>query len=154
MTEKIDLISDAEHKEIEGRIDNLKAWLKEHNGNWFREDELPENCRVSNDEQAQLELYEFCKEQPKSYGCYVKRQNKNSIVVKITTWTGLVLGHGTLGKSYYSNFGDLRYPIHATGVNDIEYHGTFYAGAGDYCTLKAYKDQSEHRKWRQYVRGL
>lgn len=63
----------------------------------------------------------------------------NRFDVEVATFTGAVLGTGKLGSAYRSNFGDLRRPIRFLGINGVEYFGTYFEGAGDYCRVRAIK---------------
>ena len=103
------------------------------------QEQLPESPISS--EISAIETYEFINNPPDTYFAYINQENKT-----MTTWTGEVLGKvfGLWSSGWRSNFGDTRVSIDVKGINEIKYHGFYYKSAGDYCRIKAYKNQEWH----------
>lgn len=101
---------------------------------------------------SKREVEEFVAVPPARYFAYVKLgdaapwYNRHDLYkyrpCQVTTWMGDLLAKGSVGPAYRSNMGDTRRPIDCVGINGIEYYGTFYEGAGDYCRLYARKGQT------------
>ena len=101
--------------------------------------------RPSNEECSALEVYEFNRDKPARYFAYVKldRESLPKAVQSctITTWTGDVLGRGSVGPRTYDNFGGYRRHLSFYGTNGVYYHGWHYESSGDYCRFRAHKYQ-------------
>lgn len=103
---------------------------------------------------SKREVEEFITNPPARYFAYVKlgdirympfyqgRHDREYQTCEVTTWMGDRLARGSVGPAYRSNMGDTRRPIDCVGINGVEYYGTFYEGAGDYCRLYARKGQT------------
>lgn len=103
---------------------------------------------------SKQEVEEFVADPPANYFAYVKvtgipytpfyqgRHDRTYHACEVTTWMGDLLAKGSVGPAYRSNMGDTRRSVDCVGVNGIEYYGTFYEGAGDYCRLYARKGQT------------
>lgn len=107
----------------------------EHEGKYYTPYGQVDKPLMSNEALSQLEVEEFRKAKPAAYFAYVDMKR-----LAITTWMGDILGYITsVGRRYKSNMGDERRSISATGINGVEYYGTYYCGTGDYARLKARK---------------
>jgi hypothetical protein len=83
------------------------------------------------------EVVDFTSNPPARYFAYVSTDHKS-----ITTWMGERLGSITSYHEYrVPSFGwpSVRVAIRVRAINGREYHGTYYASAGDYCRLKVCK---------------
>ena len=129
--------------DIECRLANLETWVVangyRHKNGWtsYPSGIEPEDCKVSNDERAQLELRQFMIEKPERYFLYVDEKTKTA-----TVWTGVVLGSVIFGREYKSpSFGraSVRVPVTIKAVNGLTYHGTYYKSSGDYARVRASK---------------
>jgi hypothetical protein len=96
----------------------------------------PADARITNEERGRLDQFETRRDKPERLFAYVKRLPDSRIAV--TTWMGDVLGYGTHGRTYRSNFGDARTPIWFR-IDGADYTGTHYTGAGDYCRARRSK---------------
>ena len=84
---------------------------------------------------TQVEVYEFVTNPPDRYFAYVNLDKRI-----ITTWTGDKLGDITFRSApHTSNMGDVRVNIRVKAVNGLNYAGTFYQSAGDYCRIRKVK---------------
>jgi hypothetical protein len=128
-------ITKYEAQSIRQRDAALSAWLKTNKRNSYHPDELPAEIKPTptNAERSNVEVFEFLNDPPAVYFAYVSRES-----AIVTTWTGqaLSVGRAMLGREYRSNMGDKRRAISFFGVNGVQYHGTYYCGAGDYCRVK------------------
>jgi hypothetical protein len=122
--------------DIRARVDRYREWVKGRNRNNYKPDEVPTDCRVSNDEQSTLEVYDFVNEKPERYFLYIREEMRQAI-----TWTGDLLGSVSFGHAYRDNFGGLRVPIRIHAINGRTYAGTYYKSAGDYARVKAVKSR-------------
>jgi len=134
------MLTESQYHDYRARYDAYESW---RNGKTrVNPGEVPENARISNEERSAIEIYEFHQDKPDSYFAYVQRSTDPlSLSCKITTWMGDLLGTGSLGNAYRSNFGDQRRSIRIKGVNGVIYYGTFYESSGDYCHLRATKPE-------------
>ena len=135
------MITKARYQQLKANYVAFKAWLGDRTS--YNTKDIPASVpRVSNDQLSQIELYEFVNIPPDRYTCYVKRETVSAGVVNrnitVTTWTGQVLGYGTLGSMFKCQ-NSLHYPIRFRGINGRDYYGTYYHSAGDYCHVKACK---------------
>lgn len=134
------MISEEQAKEIESRLANLEKWIDEQGhrskSGWvsYPSGSEPENCRVSNDERAQLELRRFMIDKPDRYFLYI-----DQVKAIATVWTGVELGTVTFGREWTDNFGGRRVPVTIKAVNGLTYHGTYFKSSGDYARVKAAK---------------
>lgn len=143
------MIDQATYDDIKGRLDehNRERLAKYGDGPYPSENNgLP--ARPTNDELADLEVFEFCRDKPDRYFAYVKLSDKPNGRF-VTGWTGHVLGKITwVGPVFRSGWFDVarrrpeRRNLTVRGINGVRYYGTYYSGSGDYCRLYAYKDQS------------
>jgi hypothetical protein len=92
----------------------------------------------TNEERAACEVYEFLRDKPDKYFCYVNEERN-----EVTTWTGVKLGTVSFGYPYRDNFGGERTPVTVRAINGVRYHGTYYHGmSGNYARLKAYREEN------------
>jgi hypothetical protein len=136
------MISYIQHKMLRTKFDtyqNALEQLWESNGRYgvvYPEDRPYLPPAPTNEEISAIEVYEFVNDPPEKYLAYV-----NEKTMEMTTWTGEKLGRVGWGRTWKSNFGDVRVSIDVDGINDARYHGTFFKSAGDYCIIRAYKAQ-------------
>jgi hypothetical protein len=143
------MIDGTKYIELRKKINRFDAWVdsqRNPRSGWasYREQDIPRGLPVpSNEERSQVEVYEFCRNRPDKYFIYVQR-NKCAPGVydnkfTATTWTGQALGYGFLGRRYTTGAGlrvSVRYPVRFTAITGDQYHGTYYASAGDYARVK------------------
>lgn len=134
------MITEIEYTELRQRYDAYEAWRNGKNA--VNTNEIPAELNISNEERSQIEVYEFVNQKPHKYFAYVKvdKVHPSLLGCTVTTWTGDVLGVGSMGYPYRSNFGDRRRSLRIKGINGIVYYGIYFEGAGDYCILKATKE--------------
>lgn len=129
-------ITKYEAADIRQRDNALHDWLRANKRNSYHPDELPATLKptCTNEERSNVEVFEFLHNPPRDYFAYVSRESGFVI-----TWTGQALscGRAVIGREYRSNMGDKRRSISFLGINGVEYHGTYYCGAGDYCRVKS-----------------
>lgn len=90
---------------------------------------------LSNDERSALEVYEFCRDLPADYFCYVDTASN-----RVTTWPGQTLGRIVAwGQPFTSNMGDKRRYLRVAAINGLTYGGYYYCSSGDYARLKMLK---------------
>jgi len=105
----------------------------EHEGNRYGVDGIIEPT-YTNEEVSAAEVKWFMESKPDRHFVYVNRKKR-----VITTWIGEVLGTCEFGRRYQGNFGDMRVPVRVKGINGVEYHGTYFEGAGDYARIRKVK---------------
>jgi hypothetical protein len=131
------MITPEQAADIRKRYDAVRDWLKANKTNGYRREELiaiginpPEN-----DELADLEIYEFMSNPPDHYFTYVLDNG-----ACVGTWSGKPLSTRiSLGFLYRDNFGGMRRSVRFLGINGVEYVGTYYTSAGDYCRVRRAK---------------
>jgi hypothetical protein len=107
---------------------------------------LPEGM-TTEDWNAQIEAQELThwQAQPERAFVYVLHGEAQVIdrAVRVTTWTGELLGTGILGPKYkcptFGCFPSTRRSIRVKGTNGAEYFGTYYESSGDYARMRKYK---------------
>jgi hypothetical protein len=117
---------------------------------------LRASCETKNALTSRFEVLSWQANRPERYFAYVKvemlecdrqtyrrpgmeRLDPMRRCGRITTWTGEELGSAVIGPSYRDNFGGMRRSIWVKGNNGLDYHGTYFESAGDYCRIKACK---------------
>lgn len=120
------MITQEEYNELKARYERKAVW---RNGRCsYRLEDVPSDCRISNDEVSSIEVYEFVQNPPDSYIAYVDLKNAN-----ITTWTGEKLGD--IISRHRNSRG---YWLKIKAYNGCKYRGQFYPSAGDYIKVKRY----------------
>lgn len=124
-------ITQQQRDAIVARDKQLSDWLGSRLS--YRPEEVPMWIHVpTNDERAQVELFDFINLKPAQVFCYPSKD-----CGAVTCWTGFELGKIVhKGRAYRSGFGDKRQSIRVAGVNGVTYSGTIY---GTYVRLKAVK---------------
>lgn len=154
------MITANEAIEIQQRCDRKEQWLDGRTS--YQPDELPENCRVTNEELSKLEIWKFCTDIPEKYFLYIKLDERPAEILAAiqkgakytnsfrkgiaTTWTGDKLGDVFCGQEYKSPaFGNFstRIPITVKAINGREYFGTYYISSGDYARVKLVKEKAK-----------
>lgn len=103
----------------------------------YKSDECP--IRLTNDDISKIEVYEWLNDPPKRYTLYIDLPKRTA-----TTWTGDTLGKITrVGPTKRtSGYASCRWnSINIEGTNNLSYYGRFYPDSGDYCHIKAHKNQ-------------
>lgn len=80
-----------------------------------------------------MEQYEIVNYRPQSIFAYYHIMVLTNDI-RVTTWTGEVMGSGRVINTWRSTMGDRRAAIRVT-IGGVAYHGTAYLDAGDYCRL-------------------
>jgi len=136
-------------RELQARLDRYITWVRERFGNgWacYDPDDVPENCRLTNEERSKLEIHDWVNDPPRRYFAYVFHPDDLKKRY-IGTWTGDKLARiSILGGRVRDNFGGCRRYISAYGTNGVRYWGWYYESAGDYCRLTAFKGQKTDGK--------
>lgn len=127
--EKPSIVSAAEYAALQDRLRLHKHWLG--NRTSYLPSEVPEEARISNDEIAAIELYDWLIHAPAKDFVYVDEEKG-----VITNWTGRVLGRFTVGKRWVDNFGGRRVSLFINGNNECGYSGTYFPSAGTYARIK------------------
>lgn len=149
------MLTDQEYTTLKEKYDTYHQKAKElgcvKKSGWMvidaAEQKILEPWHVTNEEISAMEVYQFCKDIPDKYFCYVSYAPKNYtplylMNMKITTWTGEILGKGQFtSRLFTSNFGDKRITFSVKGINGQWYCGTFYYSAGDYGRMRLAKHQ-------------
>jgi hypothetical protein len=131
---KVDTITKEQRDEISARIGEFHMWLGKRTS--YRTEEVPAGLAVSNDERAQVELYDFVHNPPDRYFLYI-REDKETGRKTAINFTGLTLGTVLSGREYRCGFGwSKRQSISVHAINGYVYHGTYYKGSGDYARVK------------------
>jgi hypothetical protein len=124
--------------DIRARLAALDEWMASQKRNWYDPAELPADINPpTNEERADLEVYEWLTNPPLRYFAYV-----DDVVVgqPVINWTGRQLGHVTwCGHMWRDNFGTRRVNFRMVGTNGVSYAGTAYPDSGTYCRLRATK---------------
>ena len=89
--------------------------------------DYPNNLAIENTE------LEHIKTTPKTLFLYVSETPRYGRC-EVSTFLGSVVGKGSLGKIYRSNFGDERRSI-SVRIHGSDYFGTYYFDSGDYARL-------------------
>lgn len=141
-----------EYARLRALADRHEAWVDTRRGKngWasYQPEEVPEDCRMTNEERSAVEVYEFQHDPPARYFAYVKvngevpksrRDPYRAMVGELTTWTGDKLGNVTFGCRYVLPNGSARVPIWVSAINGRHYHGTYFESSGDYARIRASK---------------
>lgn len=133
-----------QYAELKARYDRHSAFVDTKRGKngWaaYKPEEVPEDCRISNEEVSLIEVYQFINDPPEKYFAYVKGYRGYCSVGELVTWTGDKLGTVTFGVKYRDNFGGIRVPIRVQAINGRVYHGTYFESSGDYARIRVCKD--------------
>lgn len=102
------------------------------------------DLEAKNRETSRNEVAAWIADKPQRYFAYVKLDDTipTSNPGIIQTWMSDKLGVLLPGKVWRDNTGTKRMSIDVIGTNGVFYYGTYYLGSGDYCRIKAYKNQS------------
>jgi hypothetical protein len=151
------MIDATQAADIRARHDAVAAWLKSKKRNSYKPEELAAEglSNPSNEELVALELFEFKRDKPSPYLVYIKCPEQPvpagprpyaarlerwrglySRTGSATTWTGDNLGAVQFGRAWQDNFGGVRIPISVRAITGDDYHGTYFASAGDYARIK------------------
>jgi len=139
---EMNTITKAERDSIVTRQEKLMVFCRDtgltnkRNG-WtsYKPEQVEHLNPPTNDERAQVELYDFIHNVPTKYFLYV-----NEATGKATIWTGIELGTVRFGCAWKDNFGGTRVPITIQAVNGRTYHGTYFKSSGDYARVKLAKN--------------
>lgn len=133
---KANTITKEQRDEISTRLLHFHNWLGTRGS--YRAEEVPAGLEVSNDERAQVELFDFVHNPPEKYFLYIsaKKGTHYGASGEATIWTGVKLGDVQFGNTWRDNFGGKRISISVYTVNGYTYHGTYFASSGDYARIK------------------
>lgn len=132
------ITNEAQAADIRARDNALREWMDKRNS--YRQEELPPHINPpTNEERSAVEVFEFMRDRPNRYFVYVRVGTPYLRSATVTTWTGDILGHGTMGAEYRSNMGDKRRSIRFRAITGDTYAGTYYYGAGDYARVRKVK---------------
>lgn len=115
---------------------------------------------AKNKETSRKEVADWLANPPQQYFAYVKQvENTERIGCSLSTyfrgelitWMGDKLGFIYGGRPYRDNMGATRISIDVVGTNGVLYYGTYYQSTGDYCRIKAYKNQTKTAKEKNYT---
>ena len=138
------MISPEEYEELFDRQSRFKAWLGSRTS--YRQEEVPENCRITNEERSAIEVFQFCRDKLSIYFVYIAPPIPNSSMVEkhyvhATTWIGDYLGRVYLGGEYTVHMPrggkSVRQSITMHGINGVRYYGTYYKSSGNYARIYA-----------------
>lgn len=124
--------------------------------------ELRESVDAKNRESSRNEVAAWLADKPQQYFAYVKERENTErmgcgsipnlyIRGELTTWMGDKLGFVYGGIPYRDSFGAERVSIDVVGTNGVLYHGTYYRSSGNYCRIKAYKNQAKAIREKNYT---
>jgi hypothetical protein len=146
-------VTAGEYARLRARVDSYEAARKKFDPKRYQRgggydpadvkkiEQMAGAADVTNDERAQVELYEFVHKPPDRYFAYY-----NKGLTEITGWTGLKLGDIVWkGYPYKDNLGGQRVNIRVRAINGLTYSGTCNMSSGTYCRLKAMKGRSTLR---------
>lgn len=133
---KANTITKEKRDEISMRLLRFHDWLGKRGS--YRAEEVPAGLEVSNDERAQVELFDFVHNPPEKYFLYISAKNGTHYGASgiATIWTGVKLGDVQFGNTWRDNFGGKRISISVYAVNGYTYHGTYFTSSGDYARIK------------------
>ena len=147
------MLTTKEYEQTREALDAFESWRG--NRSSYHPDEIPATVpRVTNEQRSAVETYEFNRDKPESYFCYVrypgferatpfntKTRPQYGAAVELTTWTGELLARGSIGRAFGDNFGGTRIPLRATCVDGsgVIYSGTAFYSAGDYARIRRVK---------------
>lgn len=133
---KVNTITKEQRNEICARLDKFNAWLGTRCS--YRSEEVPAGLEVSNDERAQVELFDFVNNPPDRYFLYISAKNGTHYGAsgEANIWTGVKLGDVQFGNTWRDNMGSIRVSVSIYAVNGYTYHGTYFKSAGDYARVK------------------
>jgi len=103
--------------------------------------EIPFADLATNENRSLIEVWNFNREKPNRYICYLKTNKKTlyrGIRGVATTWTGDFLGVVIFSHSYKSNMGDTRCNVWLNGINGIQYYGVWCTSV-DSCRFRKLK---------------
>ena len=134
-------ITKEQRDSIVAREQTLTAYCKEQGftskrSGWtsYKPEQVAHLNPPSNDERAQVELYDFVHEVPDKYFLYVNEKTGNA-----TCFTGLRLGTIIFGHQWRDNFGGTRVHVRIYAVNHRVYQGTYFKSSGDYARVRLAK---------------
>ena len=136
------ILTPAQAEALREEIKALEAWVDTKRGKngWasYKPEEIPTSLRnVSNSERSALECYDFARDKPEEYFCYVRKREGEPWAV--ITWMGEALsieGTVSFGHRWRSNMGDERMSVSFKGINGEWYKGFFFAGVGGYARVR------------------
>jgi hypothetical protein len=134
------MVTETQYSELKSRQAIYEKWsenFKQKNGWIVIPKEATPPVTFENEDRSKIEIYEFVTQKPARYFAYYHSGSR-----LIRNWMGEQLAL----VEYYSvpkvsSFGDKRVYFSARGINGIRYHGVAYVPAGDYCRMRAYKNQ-------------
>jgi len=146
------MITQEQYEDIGAREAMLKEWIKSNgylkrNG-WsaYPSDAVPGNCKVTNEERSEVELYEWMTNPPDKYLLYIFK-NREEGGYYAGTWTGTKLGSVIMGREYrcpaFGRWCSVRVPITVIGENEKIYWGTYYTSSGDYARIRQFANQKD-----------
>jgi hypothetical protein len=106
---------------------------------------------MTNEERSLEEVSQFLANPPSKYFLYVKKTQivAHSQEASAITWMGDILGHGTVGSPYRSNFGDTRRAVHIRAINGFCYEGIYFESSGDYARVRLKTRKGEPVTWKK-----
>lgn len=111
--------------------------------------EVPAEVNITNEQRAQIEVYEFVHHPPEKYFLYCSFKREKGQLNEAThygasgtaiTWTGEKLGDVQCGRTWRGNMGDTRVSIRVYAINGKVYAGTYYKSSGNYARVKVVKE--------------
>ncbi len=130
------MLTPEEYAEVNGRHERFMTWFRALGRNHHTPEEVPADCRITNEERSSIEVYRFVNDPPTRYTAYVDEKAGT-----VTTWLGDKLGTVTFGRAWRDNFGGTRVPVWVRGINGRAYHGTYFKSTGALCSMRAHKGQ-------------
>lgn len=119
---------------VMAREDRLRAWMKEHETNSYKAEEVAHLNPPTNEERGSVELFDLLNDKPQRYLLYINEGKRLA-----TTWMGDKLGDVQFGQTWHDNFGGQRQSVRINAINGWIYSGTYFKSAGDYARVKAIK---------------
>jgi len=138
------LLTPERHAELSARNARHNAWvdtIRNPRNGWasYKPEDVPADCRMTNEERAELETHEFVASPPERVFAYVKETAGRYFHGTVTGFMGNAFGECYLGSSWRDNFGGTRRAVRLQAINGKTYVGTFYKSSGDYCRLRLAK---------------
>lgn len=130
-------ITKEQRDEIMARRERLMQYCKEQGftskSGWtsYKPEQVAHFNPPTNDELAQVELYDFIHDVPDKYFLYVSEKTNLA-----TCFTGLELGKVSFGREWRDNFGGTRRAVTIKAVNGRRYVGTFFKSSGDFARIR------------------
>lgn len=134
----VTIINKTERDAIVAREETLRAYCVEqgftnkHNG-WtsYKPEQVARLNPPTNDERAQVELFDFVTNPPDRYFLYIREETREAV-----NFTGVRLGTVSFGREWRDNFGGTRRAVSIRSVNGVLYHGTYFKSSGDFARVK------------------